>query len=54
MKESKIDEGGFCKGCGVKVNPTEEDPSWDYCECPSLDLEEEFYEEETVKRKERE
>ncbi len=27
---------GVCQGCGVKCEATEEDESWDYCECPSV------------------
>lgn len=30
-----IDAGGVCRSCRVKCAPTEEDGSWDYCECPT-------------------
>jgi hypothetical protein len=25
---------GRCSGCGIKCEATEDDPCWDYCECP--------------------
>ena len=33
---------GYCPGCGIKVEPTEKNPEWDYCECPgAMDLRDE-------------